>query len=98
MTAAFATMTSKGQLTIPKRVREELHLKPHDKLALTAEGGRATLVPVHGTILGLKGILHRKGMKPINFKKLREEAERGMAEDAIRRAGLRRPVFRKSRT
>ena len=85
---ALATMTSKGQMTIPKQVREQLHLKPHDRLVVTTDGEKAIVRPLHGTILGLKGAFHRKGMKPIDFKKLREEAERGMAEDALRRAGI----------
>ena len=33
-----AAITSKGQVTIPKRVREALHLKPRDKVVLTIEG------------------------------------------------------------
>lgn len=90
MAAAFATMTSKGQVTIPKQVRKQLHLKPHDRIVVIAEEDRAILTPLHGTILGLKGILHRKGMKPIDFKKLRAEAEKGMAEEALERAEIRK--------
>ncbi len=86
----MTTMTSKGQVTIPKRVREELHLKPHDKLVVLTEGGTAILRPIHGTILGLRGILHRPGMKPIDFKKLRQEAEEGLAQEALERSGIRR--------
>jgi len=91
MAAAFATMTSKGQMTIPKRIREELHLKPHDRLTVVTDGDKAILRPIHGTILGLKGVFHRPGMKPIDFKKLREEFEKEMAEDAVRRGRLKVP-------
>lgn len=94
MAAAFATMTSKGQVTIPKVVREELHLKPHERFTVITDGDRAIFRPIHGTILDLKGIFHRPGMKPIDFKKLREEAEKGMAEDVIRRGRLRIPNSR----
>jgi len=90
----LATMTSKGQVTIPKMVRERLHLKPHDRLLVFTEGDTAILRPIRGTILGLKGIFHRPGMKPIDFKKLREEFEKGMAEDAVRRGRLRVPPAR----
>ncbi|OGX37952.1 MAG: hypothetical protein A3C53_07765 [Omnitrophica WOR_2 bacterium RIFCSPHIGHO2_02_FULL_68_15] len=88
----LATMTSKGQVTIPKAVREQLHLEPHDTLIVLAEGDRAMLRPVRGTILGLKGVLHRKGMKPINFRKLRARFEEGMATEAVRRGRLAPPT------
>ena len=90
----MTTMTTKGQVTLPKAIREKLHLKPHDKIVVTTDGNRAVLQPIHGTIMGLKGIFHRKGMKPIDFKKLREEAEKGMAWDAVRRGRLRVPPRR----
>jgi AbrB family looped-hinge helix DNA binding protein len=85
----LATLTTKGQVTIPKEVREKLHLKAHDKLNIVPEGDLAILRPLRGTILGLKGLLHRKGVRPMDFKKLRKEAERGMALDVLRRAGIR---------
>ncbi len=94
MTVAMATLTSKGQMTIPKKVRKEAHLKAHDRLVVTANGESITLRPIHGTILDLKGVFHRPGMKPIDFKKLREQFEKGMAEDAIRRGHLRIPPAR----
>ena len=90
----LATMTSKGQITIPKQVREELHLKPHDRFTVYTAGDKAILRPLHGTILDLKGIFHRPGMKPIDFRKLREKFEEGMAEDAVRRGRLRVPPSR----
>ena len=94
MAAAFATMTSKGQVTIPKKVREELHLKPHDKLFIAIEGDRAILRPIHGDIFGLKGILRHKVKGPIDFKELRRKFEEGMARDAVRRGHLRPPTSR----
>ncbi len=39
------TLTSKGQLTLPKKVREELGLKPGDELLVEVENDRITLVP-----------------------------------------------------
>lgn len=90
----LTTMTTKGQVTIPKQVREQLHLKPHDKLVVHTERNRAILRPIHGTILGLKGILHRRGMKPIHFKKLRQETEEGMAQESLARGRTRKPGWR----
>jgi len=62
------TLTSKGQTTIPREVREFLKLKPGDKLEfkLNAERGTVTLKASNIHVLNLKGLLKRKGMKPYN--------------------------------
>ena len=40
----IATMTSKGQTTIPKEIRDHLNLKPGDQISYTVEdGGRVVL-------------------------------------------------------
>ncbi|MCF7890183.1 AbrB/MazE/SpoVT family DNA-binding domain-containing protein [Candidatus Bipolaricaulota bacterium] len=38
-----ATLTSKGQITIPKEIREKLELKKGDKLALIERDGNVIL-------------------------------------------------------
>ena len=80
----LATMTSKGQVTIPKEVRKQLHLKPHDKLVVLTDGDRAILRPIHGDIRDLKGILRDAVKGPIDFKKLRREFETAMAERQLK--------------
>ena len=37
------TLTSKGQVTIPKVIRNELGLKPFDKIRFSLENGHVTL-------------------------------------------------------
>lgn len=63
-----STVTSKGQTTIPKAIRDHLHLKPHDVLIFLPDGDRVVMQPLRGSILDLKGILkpyHKAG--PIDF-------------------------------
>lgn len=43
---SITTITSKGQITIPKDVRQALDLKAHDRAIFTVEGNRAILTPV----------------------------------------------------
>jgi AbrB family looped-hinge helix DNA binding protein len=53
-----ATVTSKGQVTIPKEVREKLNLQTGDKLEfLVQEDGTAKVVPVTSSVKELKGMI-----------------------------------------
>lgn len=45
------TMTSKGQVTIPKEVRDELELKPFDRVEIVADGYGGALLRKAGLSL-----------------------------------------------
>lgn len=60
-----ATITSKGQITIPKLVRDELGLREGDRVAFRVlEDGRVVVEPETVNLLDLKGALKpkRKGV------------------------------------
>lgn len=46
MASAVATMTSKGQVTIPKAVREALGIEKQDQLLFIVEGDELRVVPL----------------------------------------------------
>lgn len=53
-----ATLTSKGQATIPKEVRDYLHLRPGDRIEFAIEpDGRVILLPATLDVADLQGIL-----------------------------------------
>jgi antitoxin PrlF len=53
-----ATMTSKGQITVPKVVREALALHPGDRIAFRInDDGTVTMEPETVDLLDLKGAL-----------------------------------------
>jgi AbrB family looped-hinge helix DNA binding protein len=55
-----ATLTSKGQITVPKAVREHLRLKAGERVEFViADDGAVRLEPVHRSVRDLKGFLHR---------------------------------------
>jgi AbrB family looped-hinge helix DNA binding protein len=57
-----ATITSKGQVTIPKEVRDSLHLHTGDRVAfLLQEAGCAVLKPVTRSVDQVFGTLHTPG-------------------------------------
>jgi antitoxin PrlF len=76
----LATMTSKGQVTIPKEVREKLRIKPKDKITFSVEGDHAILRALHGDIRDLKGLFKGAVKGPMDFKTLRRKFEAAMAK------------------
>lgn len=80
---ALATMTSKGQVTIPKEIREKLHIKPKDRITFSVEGDHAILHAIHGDIRDLKGIFKHAVKGPIDFKALRRKFETAMAKRQV---------------
>jgi len=52
-----ATLTSKGQVTIPKAVRNRLHLKAGDKIEFVFHENSVEMIPVSGSVRDLKGMV-----------------------------------------
>lgn len=66
-------VTSKGQTTIPGKIRKALRIKPGDKLEYLLEGDHAT-IRVHLGTQSLKGLLASKKGKGKSFAQIREAA------------------------
>jgi AbrB family looped-hinge helix DNA binding protein len=81
-------LTTKGQVTVPKDVRDALKLGAGDKVYFVADGDRAIMVPLTRDIWSIRGALKKyaKGKK-FNWKKIREAAHRAAAERHIRALG-----------
>ncbi len=79
---AFTTMTSKGQLTIPKEVRDELALKPGTKFFVTVRNGEVVALPKNKKIADLAGILGKlpKGI-PATLEDFDNAIGQAVAED-----------------
>ena len=62
-----STLTSKGQTTVPKDIRDLLELKPGDRIEfLLDEAGRVYLVPAKLSLESLAGSLrHRAKERPV---------------------------------
>ena len=50
----IATVTTKGQVTIPKSIRDQMGIRPNDKIDFTMENGRVILKPMK-TLLDFRG-------------------------------------------
>ena len=72
-----STLTIKGQVTIPKRVRDYLGLSPGDKVRFEyTEDGAVRIMPPREPAQG-------KGRKPSRFAALRGTRKTGMSTDEI---------------
>lgn len=68
---AESVLTSKGQITLPKEIRDEFKLDKGDVIDFIREKDWIIMIPRKGNILDLFGSVKHKG-KPIDFKKLRQ--------------------------
>ncbi|HEY0510677.1 MAG TPA: AbrB/MazE/SpoVT family DNA-binding domain-containing protein [Thermoanaerobaculia bacterium] len=77
-----STVTSKGQITLPKEVRDHFHLKAGDQVEFQIDpGGRVEVRPVSSSILSLFGILHRPGTGAATVKEMDTAMGRYLAEE-----------------
>lgn len=53
----ISSLTSKGQVTIPKAIRDELGLRPHDKVSFSIENGCVSLRRAYPSLEDLMGSL-----------------------------------------
>ncbi len=77
----LAVVTSKGQLTLPKGIREHLGLKAGSRLDFSInEQGWLLARPVNNTALGLAGLLRRPGQKAVSVEAMAEAVAATAAE------------------
>jgi antitoxin PrlF len=68
-----STLTSKGQTTVPKEIRDYLKLQTGDQIDfLIRSDGAVVMRPATLHVRELKGILHRKNMKPVSVDAMNE--------------------------
>jgi antitoxin PrlF len=82
-----ATLTSKGQITIPKAVRDHLGLDTGARVDFVIDtDGTVVLRPVTRPVHELAGLLHQPGRRAVSIQEM-DAAVRGAA---VRRSSRRR--------
>lgn len=87
-----STITSKGQTTIPKEIRETLQLKPGDKVYWYIDEGRIVFRAKNRSIKDLAGFLHRPGQKAASLEEIDEAIAEAATESAL---GSDRPRYKR---
>lgn len=78
---ATATVTSKGQITIPVRVREALGLDAGDRVEFVEiEKGRFALIPATRSVRELKGLFRDNRRKPVTIEEMNAAIARRASE------------------
>jgi antitoxin PrlF len=82
-----ATLTTKGQVTIPKEVRRHLGVDTGDRLSFVVqEDGTVIVKPITRHVRELAGLLKRAGQQPVSIN----EMEEGIARRIRAKFGRRR--------
>ena len=76
-----ARLTGKGQVTIPKTIRDYLHIDTGSKIDFVIdENGDVKLIPLNVSVETLSGILHRKGMKAASLADMEQAIAEGASD------------------
>ena len=82
-----ATLTSKGQITVPKPIREHLHVAEGDQVDFAiAANGDVVMHRITGSVSALAGLFHRTNRKAITL----EEMDNAIAGTVLDKARARR--------
>jgi len=75
-----ATITSKGQITIPKEIRDALNLHPGDRLDFIIDNGRVYVQPADVDVRSLSGLLYKPGRTPVSLDEMDAAIAQGARE------------------
>jgi AbrB family looped-hinge helix DNA binding protein len=81
---AQATLTTKGQVTIPKKIRDSLKLQTGDKIEIIlTKKGEAIIRPISKRVDDIFCKLHKPGIKPVSLKAM-DDAIRSRVKDRFK--------------
>jgi AbrB family looped-hinge helix DNA binding protein len=76
----ISTLTSRGQTTIPKPIRNALGLQPGDRVEFTLQGDHVVLRRAGADLSALDGMLDRSGKEPVSITEMNDAIEKGASE------------------
>ena len=76
-----SVITRKGQVTIPKPIRDQLGLEEGEKVMFIRRGDEVLLKVLRGTVLDLKGSVNPSS-RPEDFAKIRRTVKKRVGQKA----------------
>jgi antitoxin PrlF len=74
-----SAITVKGQATIPKAIREHLHLKPGDRVKFFVHPDGSVVLLPKLPAKALRGIVKSRRRRPVTIEEMNEAAAEGAA-------------------
>jgi AbrB family looped-hinge helix DNA binding protein len=85
-TMPTATVTTKGQITIPKDVREHLGVETGDRISFVVRpDGTVLVTPLTRHVRELGGLLHRSNRRAVSVEEMEERVSTRMGAKFRRR-------------
>jgi len=78
---AKAKVTIKGQVTIPKKIREKLNIRPSDFVLFVRKGNEVVIKPAR-TLLDLRGVI-KTDKKIEDWEKVRDNAKKYVVNEVM---------------
>lgn len=79
-----SVITRKGQVTIPKPIRDQLGLEEGEKVLFIRRGDEVLLKVLRGSVLDLKGSV-RPSARPEDFSQIRRTVKKNIGRKAVDR-------------
>jgi antitoxin PrlF len=77
-----SVLTKKSQLTLPKKIREFLNVKPGDRIDFKIEESEVKIIPIRSELEANFGKV-RPISKPENFTEIRKKTEEKIAQEVM---------------
>lgn len=77
-----ATLSSKGQLTLPKSLREAFQLRTGSRVTFTLSEGEAVMRPLSRSVDDVFGILKRKGQPSVTVEAMNAAIRQRLVREA----------------
>lgn len=81
---SITTITKKGQITIPKAIRDKLAIKDNDKLSVRLVGDKAIIEKIPSLLELESSIKTVKSWKKLNWKEIERKTHEARAKKAVK--------------
>jgi len=75
-----STLTTRGQTTIPKPIRDALDLHPGDRLEFTLRGDQVVVRRAEADLSALDGMLDRSGKQAVSIEEMNDAIGQAASE------------------
>ena len=80
----ITTITKKGQITIPKSIRDKLAIKDNDRLSVRLDGNKAIIEKISSLLEVESSIKATKDRKKLSWKEIERKTHEDQAKKAVK--------------